>query len=100
MVPLRGAARPGQAAALHGRLRRRPEEGRLRLPGVRPRQDRQQEVRRRAAARPPTLVKNFNWTNDDQNVVAGYITRQDVPDEAGKKWADANEAKWKAWIGQ
>ena len=21
-------------------------------------------------------------------------------DEAGKKWADANEAKWKAWIGR
>jgi glycine betaine/proline transport system substrate-binding protein len=46
------------------------------------------------------LVKNFNWTNDDQNVVAGYINGGMTHDQAGKKWADANEAKWKAWIGQ
>jgi glycine betaine/proline transport system substrate-binding protein len=46
------------------------------------------------------LVKNFNWTNDDQNLVAGYINSGMSHDEAGKKWADANEAKWKAWIGQ
>ena len=47
-----------------------------------------------------TLIKNFNWTNDDQNVVAGYINSGMTHEEAGKKWADANEAKWKAWIGQ
>jgi glycine betaine/proline transport system substrate-binding protein len=46
------------------------------------------------------LVKNFNWTNDDQNLVAGYINGGMSHDEAGKKWADANEAKWKAWLGQ
>jgi glycine betaine/proline transport system substrate-binding protein len=46
------------------------------------------------------LVKNFKWTNDDQNVVAGYINGGMTHDQAGKKWADANEAKWKAWIGQ
>ena len=39
-------AGPHPAAALHARLRRRPEEGRLRLPAVRPRQDRPQGVRR------------------------------------------------------
>ena len=47
------------------------------------------------------LVKNFSWTNDDQNTVAGYITNDKMShNDAGKKWADANEAKWKAWIGQ
>jgi glycine betaine/proline transport system substrate-binding protein len=46
------------------------------------------------------LVKNFNWTNDDQNLVSGYINSGMSHDEAAKKWADANEAKWKAWIGQ
>ena len=43
----RAAARPDQAARVHGRLRRRPGEGRLRLPAVRPRQDRQHDVRDR-----------------------------------------------------
>ena len=46
------------------------------------------------------LVKNFNWTNEDQNVVAGYINSGMSHDDAAKKWADANEAKWKAWLGQ
>ena len=45
-----------------------------------------------------TLVKNFNWTNDDQNTVAAYINGGMSHDEAGKKWVDANEAKWKAWV--
>jgi glycine betaine/proline transport system substrate-binding protein len=45
-----------------------------------------------------TLVKNFNWTNDDQNTVAAYINSGMSHDDAGKKWVDANEAKWKAWL--
>jgi glycine betaine/proline transport system substrate-binding protein len=45
-----------------------------------------------------TLVKNFSWTNDDQNLVAGYINGGMSHDDAAKKWVDANEAKWKAWI--
>jgi glycine betaine/proline transport system substrate-binding protein len=45
------------------------------------------------------LVKNFNWTNDDQNLVSDYITNQKMsPEDAGKKWVEENEAKWKAWI--
>jgi glycine betaine/proline transport system substrate-binding protein len=44
------------------------------------------------------LVKNFNWTNDDQNLVAGYINSGMSHDDAAKKWADANESKWKAWL--
>ena len=45
-----------------------------------------------------TLVKNFSWTNEDQNSVAASINSGKTHDEAGKIWVDANEAKWKAWI--
>jgi glycine betaine/proline transport system substrate-binding protein len=46
-----------------------------------------------------TLVKNFQWTNEDQNVVADYITNQGMSaDEAGDKWIAENEAKWQAWM--
>ncbi|MFC8435217.1 ABC transporter substrate-binding protein [Streptomyces sp. NPDC057253] len=45
------------------------------------------------------LVKNFNWTNDDQNVVAKYIAVDKMtPDAAAKKWVDANRAKVDAWL--
>jgi glycine betaine/proline transport system substrate-binding protein len=46
------------------------------------------------------LVKNFSWTNDDQNSVSASINEGKSHDEAAKIWVDANEAKWKAWIGQ
>ena len=46
-----------------------------------------------------TLVKNFQWTNADQNLVADYITNQGMTaDEAGAKWVADNEAVWKAWL--
>lgn len=45
------------------------------------------------------VVKNFTWTNDDQNLVSDYITNQNMSaDEAARKWMADNEAKWKAWI--
>ncbi len=45
------------------------------------------------------FISKFQWTNDDQNVVAGYIARDGMTDDAAaKKWLDANEAKWKAWL--
>jgi len=45
------------------------------------------------------FIKNFQWTNDDQNIVAGYIARDGMTDDAAaKKWLDANETKWKAWL--
>jgi len=51
------------------------------------------------------LVKSFQWTNEDQNVVADYITNEFAgdPDAAGKaaeKWVTdpANEATWRAWL--
>ncbi|WP_329276719.1 ABC transporter substrate-binding protein [Streptomyces sp. NBC_01451] len=45
------------------------------------------------------LVKNFTWTNDDQNTVAKYIAEDKMtPEAAAKKWVDANKAKVDAWI--
>jgi glycine betaine/proline transport system substrate-binding protein len=47
------------------------------------------------------LVKNFTWTNEDQNVVADYITNQNMSAaDAAAKWIADNEAKWKAWMPQ
>ena len=47
------------------------------------------------------LIKNFNWTNDDQNLVAKYITADKMtPEAAAKKWIDANPAKVNAWLGK
>ena len=46
-----------------------------------------------------TLVKNFNWTNADQNLVADYITNQGMTAEvAAKKWVDENKDVWQAWL--
>jgi glycine betaine/proline transport system substrate-binding protein len=46
-----------------------------------------------------TLVKNFNWTDEDQNDVAKSIAVDKLSDEAAaKKWVDANPDKVKAWL--
>ncbi|MFE2415504.1 ABC transporter substrate-binding protein [Streptomyces hokutonensis] len=45
------------------------------------------------------LVKNFNWTNDDQNEVAKWIAVDKLSDDAAaKKWVDANPDKVAAWL--
>ncbi|WP_435210468.1 ABC transporter substrate-binding protein [Streptomyces sp. bgisy034] len=45
------------------------------------------------------LVKNFTWTNDDQNVVAKYIAVDKMaPEAAAEKWVEANRDKVEAWI--
>jgi glycine betaine/proline transport system substrate-binding protein len=45
------------------------------------------------------LVKNFHWTNDDQNQVAEYIAKDKMsPTAAAKKWVDANPDKVAAWL--
>ena len=47
------------------------------------------------------LVKNFQWTNDDQNVVAKYIAEDKLtPDAAAEKWVKDNQAKVDAWLGK
>ncbi len=45
------------------------------------------------------LIKNFTWTNDDQNEVAKWITVDKMSgDDAAKKWVDANPDKVSAWL--
>jgi glycine betaine/proline transport system substrate-binding protein len=45
------------------------------------------------------LVKNFTWTNDDQNLVADYLTDQGMnADQAAEKWVTEHESTWKPWI--
>ncbi|TNM49531.1 glycine/betaine ABC transporter substrate-binding protein [Nocardioides albidus] len=46
-----------------------------------------------------TLVQNFQWTNDDQNQVAKYISEDKMkPEEAAAKWIADNEDKVDAWL--
>jgi glycine betaine/proline transport system substrate-binding protein len=45
------------------------------------------------------LVQKFQWTNDDQNLVAKYIAKDKMSAaEAGKKWVEANPDKVAAWL--
>ncbi|MEP6665196.1 MAG: ABC transporter substrate-binding protein [Nocardioidaceae bacterium] len=47
------------------------------------------------------LVKNFTWTNDDQNLVAKYIAEDGMdPDDAADKWIADNQDKVDAWLGK
>jgi len=47
------------------------------------------------------LIKNFNWTNEDQNLVASYIGQDGMdPDDAAQKWIDENQDKVDAWLGK
>jgi glycine betaine/proline transport system substrate-binding protein len=46
------------------------------------------------------LIKKFNWTNDDQNDVSTSIAQDNLsPDDAAKKWVEANQDKVDAWLG-
>jgi glycine betaine/proline transport system substrate-binding protein len=46
-----------------------------------------------------TLIKNFSWTNDDQNIVSTYIAKDGMsPDDAAKKWVEENPDKVDAWL--
>jgi glycine betaine/proline transport system substrate-binding protein len=47
------------------------------------------------------LVKKFTISNQDQNLVSTDIAEKGMsPDDAAKKWIDANPDKVKAWLGQ
>ena len=46
-----------------------------------------------------TLVKNFQWTNDDQNQVAEYIAKDGMSGPAAAdKWIAANQSLVKQWL--
>jgi glycine betaine/proline transport system substrate-binding protein len=45
------------------------------------------------------LIKNFQWTNDDQNSVAYDMAVNKLSGEAAaQKWVEANKIIWQAWI--
>jgi glycine betaine/proline transport system substrate-binding protein len=45
------------------------------------------------------LIKNFSWTNDDQNAVARDLTVKKLSrDEAAKRWLDTNRTTWQQWL--
>ncbi len=45
------------------------------------------------------LIKNFNWTNEDQNTVSTYIAKDGMtPDDAAEKWIEDNQDKVDAWL--
>ncbi|GAA1927992.1 ABC transporter substrate-binding protein [Nocardioides hwasunensis] len=46
-----------------------------------------------------SLVKNFTWTNEDQDVVAAYIASDKMsPEDAAAKWIADNQDKVDAWL--
>jgi glycine betaine/proline transport system substrate-binding protein len=46
------------------------------------------------------LVQNFQWTNDDQNLVAKYISDDGMsPEDAAAKWVEDNPDKVEEWLG-
>jgi glycine betaine/proline transport system substrate-binding protein len=45
------------------------------------------------------LIRNFNWTNDDQNAVASdMINEKMTAGEAAAQWVKENKIVWKDWI--
>ncbi|MBL7259330.1 ABC transporter substrate-binding protein [Paractinoplanes lichenicola] len=47
------------------------------------------------------LIKRFAWTDDDQNAVARDLTVARLsPDQAARRWLDANRATWQEWLPQ
>jgi glycine betaine/proline transport system substrate-binding protein len=47
------------------------------------------------------LVKNFTWTNDDQNLVAKYIAEDGMePADAADKWIADNQDVVDGWLGK
>ncbi|WP_430783375.1 ABC transporter substrate-binding protein [Actinoplanes sp. G11-F43] len=46
-----------------------------------------------------TFLKNWTWTNNDQNQVAkDMVQGKMTADQAAKKWADGNREIWEKWI--
>ncbi|WP_248964153.1 ABC transporter substrate-binding protein [Sphaerisporangium perillae] len=45
------------------------------------------------------LVRNFVWSNDNQNAVANDMTNKGMSaEQAAKKWVEANKLIWKDWL--
>ncbi|MEV8632849.1 ABC transporter substrate-binding protein [Streptosporangium sp. NPDC051023] len=45
------------------------------------------------------LVRNFTWSNDNQNAVANDMTNNGMSaEQAARKWIEANKIVWKDWL--
>ncbi len=45
-------------------------------------------------------MQNFQWTNDDQNLVAKYISDEGMSaEDAAARWVEENPDKVEAWLG-
>lgn len=45
------------------------------------------------------FLKKFRWTEKEQNEVSLMIAEQKLsPEEAARKWVDANEPAWREWL--
>jgi glycine betaine/proline transport system substrate-binding protein len=44
------------------------------------------------------LIKRFQWANEDQNSVTGDMARGMSPEDAAKKWVEANPDKVNSWL--
>ena len=44
------------------------------------------------------LLSAMQWTNDEQNAVAKDIHEGMDPQDAAKKWLDANPTVWQSWV--
>jgi glycine betaine/proline transport system substrate-binding protein len=44
------------------------------------------------------LIKNFSWTDADQNEVARALNDGKSPDAAARAWLDAHPRVWKKWL--
>ena len=44
------------------------------------------------------LLSAMQWTNDEQNGVAADIHDGMDPQDAAKKWVDANQSTWQPWV--
>lgn len=45
-----------------------------------------------------TLIKNFKWSNEDQDQVSKSLVDGLSPEEAAQKWIDANTEKVESWV--
>lgn len=44
-------------------------------------------------------MKNFQWSNDEQDTVASFIAKYKMsPDEAAKRWIEANPDRAEDWL--
>ena len=45
------------------------------------------------------LIQNFQWSNDEQDTVASFIAKYKMsPDEAAKRWTEANPDRVEDWL--